>query len=58
MLAIEYVVLRHSVEQPLGSLFDRCCHIALDAVCLHMARRKESRNEAARQRYTNVEKWI
>lgn len=41
--------------QPLGSLFDQCCHIALDAVCLEIARRKDLSNEAARALHTNVE---
>ncbi len=42
-------------QQPLGSLFDQCCHIVLDAVCLHIAKRKDMSNEAARQLHTNVE---
>jgi 6-phospho-3-hexuloisomerase len=41
--------------QPLGSLFDQCCHVALDAVCLHIAERKDISNEAARQLHTNME---
>ncbi len=41
--------------QPLGSLFDQCCHIALDAVCLHIAERKKISNDAARQLHTNME---
>lgn len=42
-------------SQPLGSLFDQCCHIALDAVCLRVAELQEITNETARQRHTNVE---
>ncbi len=42
-------------QQPLGSLFDQCCHIALDAVCLVIANRKHISNETARERHTNVE---
>lgn len=42
-------------QQPLGSLFDQCCHIALDAVCLDIAERKGISNESARQQHTNVE---
>ena len=42
-------------KQPLGSLFDQCCHIALDAVCLHIANRKDITNEAARKQHTNLE---
>jgi 6-phospho-3-hexuloisomerase len=42
-------------QQPLGSLFDQCCHIALDAVCLDIAKRKDISNESARQQHTNVE---
>jgi len=42
-------------KQPLGSLFDQCCHIALDAVCLSIADRKDINNETARQQHTNVE---
>lgn len=42
-------------SQPLGSLFDQCCHIALDAVCLEISRRKDISNEAARALHTNVE---
>jgi 6-phospho-3-hexuloisomerase len=47
----------HTVQQAkaLGSLFDQCCHIALDAVCLHIAERKNISNDAARQLHTNVE---
>lgn len=41
--------------QPLGSLFDQCCHIALDGVCLEIARRKDISNDAARGLHTNVE---
>ncbi len=41
--------------QPLGSLFDQCSHIALDAVCLHISERKNISNEAARQLHTNME---
>jgi 6-phospho-3-hexuloisomerase len=44
-----------ATAQPLGSLFDQCCHITLDAVCLHIAERKGISNEIARQRHTNVE---
>lgn len=41
--------------QPLGSLFDQCCHIALDGVCLEIARRNDISNETARGLHTNVE---
>ncbi len=42
-------------QQPLGSLFDQCCHIALDAVCLYITQRKGMSNESARQQHSNVE---
>lgn len=42
-------------EQPLGSLFDQCAHLALDAVCLAIARRRGFTNDAARQRHANAE---
>ncbi len=57
MLAREYVAMRHIVEQPSGSSCNQRCYIALDAVRLHVARRKESRNETARQEHTDVEEW-
>lgn len=41
--------------QPLGSLFDQCCHVALDAVCLVVSERKHISNKTARQRHANVE---
>lgn len=42
-------------RQPLGSLFDQCAHVALDAVCLRLAERGGITNEAARRLHTNVE---
>ncbi len=42
-------------QQPLGSLFDQCCHIALDAVCLRVAELQGETNETARLRHANVE---
>ena len=42
-------------SQPLGSLFDQCCHLALDAVCLEISQRKDISNDAARALHTNVE---
>lgn len=44
-----------ATEQPLGSLFDQGCHIALDGVCLAIARHKAISNETARALHTNVE---
>lgn len=41
--------------QPLSSLFDQTTHIALDVVCLDLARRLEVDNERARQRHSNTE---
>ncbi|HEX5502944.1 MAG TPA: 6-phospho-3-hexuloisomerase [Thermomicrobiales bacterium] len=42
-------------RQPLGSLFDQCSHLALDAVCLAIAEARGLSNEAARRRHSNVE---
>jgi 6-phospho-3-hexuloisomerase len=42
-------------EQPLGSLFDQCAHVVLDAVCLRLATRGGISNEAARGQHANVE---
>jgi len=44
-----------ATEQPLGSLFDQCAHVALDAVCLVIARRRGLDNERAREQHANVE---
>lgn len=44
-----------ATAQPLGSLFDQCCHVALDAVCLSLAERKRISNEAARALHASVE---
>ncbi len=41
--------------QPLGSLFDQCAHIILDAVCLRYAQLKQQSNEVALKRHTNLE---
>ena len=44
-----------ATEQPLGSLFDQCAHVALDAVCLIVSRRRGLGNQEARERHANVE---
>lgn len=41
--------------QPLSSLFDQMTHIALDVVCLEVARRRGVDNEKARQGHSNTE---
>jgi 6-phospho-3-hexuloisomerase len=42
-------------RQPLGSLFDQCSHLALDAVCLAIAEQQGLSNEAARRLHSNIE---
>ena len=44
-----------ATEQPLGSLFDQACHLALDAVCLHLARRSGTDNRRARAHHASIE---
>jgi 6-phospho-3-hexuloisomerase len=44
-----------ATEQPLGSLFDQACHLVLDAVCLHLARRTGTDNRQARTRHASIE---
>ena len=44
-----------SSVQPLGSLFDQCSHVALDAVCLRIAQQHKVDPAAARARHVNVE---
>ena len=44
-----------ATQQPLGSLFDQCSHIALDAICLQIANSKHIDNETARERHSNTE---
>jgi 6-phospho-3-hexuloisomerase len=44
-----------ATEQPLGSLFDQACHLALDAVCLHLARRTGTDNRQARAQHASIE---
>jgi 6-phospho-3-hexuloisomerase len=41
--------------QPLSSLFDQMTHIALDVVCLELARRRDVDNESARANHSNTE---
>jgi 6-phospho-3-hexuloisomerase len=41
--------------QPLSSLFDQMTHIALDVVCLELARRRDVDNEGARANHSNTE---
>jgi 6-phospho-3-hexuloisomerase len=41
--------------QPLSSLFDQMTHIALDVVCLGVARRREVDNDTARRSHSNTE---
>jgi 6-phospho-3-hexuloisomerase len=41
--------------QPLSSLFDQMTHVALDVVCLEVARRRDVDNEAARRSHSNTE---
>jgi len=41
--------------QPLSSLFDQVTHIALDVVCLEIARRRDVDNEKARASHSNTE---
>lgn len=41
--------------QPLSSLFDQMTHIALDVVCLEVARRRDVDNERARANHSNTE---
>lgn len=41
--------------QPLSSLFDQLTHIALDVVCLDVARRGSIDNETARRSHSNTE---
>ncbi|HEU4568597.1 MAG TPA: 6-phospho-3-hexuloisomerase [Marmoricola sp.] len=41
--------------QPLSSLFDQMTHIALDVVCLDVARRRDVDNERARANHSNTE---
>lgn len=41
--------------QPLGSLFDQCTHLLLDAVCLRYAKLNSVNNEKAFARHSNLE---
>ena len=41
--------------QPLSSLFDQMTHIALDVVCLAVARRRDVDNDTARASHSNTE---
>lgn len=41
--------------QPLSSLFDQLTHIALDAACLEVARRRDVDNQAATAAHSNTE---
>ncbi len=41
--------------QPLSSLFDQMTHVALDVVCLQVARRRDIDNDRARQSHSNTE---
>jgi 6-phospho-3-hexuloisomerase len=44
-----------ATEQPLGSLFDQACHLALDAVCLHVARRTGADDRQTRSHHATIE---
>ena len=41
--------------QPLSSLFDQMTHVALDVVCLEVARRRAVDNDTARANHSNTE---
>ncbi|WP_027093184.1 6-phospho-3-hexuloisomerase [Cohnella thermotolerans] len=41
--------------QPLGSLFDQCVHLVLDAICLEFAEIRNVSNSGALSRHSNVE---
>ncbi|UUZ82432.1 6-phospho-3-hexuloisomerase [Paenibacillus sp. P26] len=41
--------------QPLGSLFDQCVHLVLDAVCLEYAEIRSVDHQQAFQKHSNVE---
>ena len=40
--------------QPLGSLFDQCVHVALDAICLRYAAATRENNGSAFARHSNM----
>ncbi|GGG03932.1 6-phospho-3-hexuloisomerase [Paenibacillus abyssi] len=40
--------------QPLGSLFDQCCHIVFDAICLRYASELQVAHSEAFNRHTNL----
>ena len=42
-----------ATEQPLGSLFDQCTHLVLDAVCLQISRRREVSLAEARAQHAS-----
>jgi 6-phospho-3-hexuloisomerase len=41
--------------QPLGSLFDQCCHIIFDSICLGYAESKNLNNDDAFKKHSNLE---
>ncbi|MHB1627871.1 MAG: 6-phospho-3-hexuloisomerase [Bacilli bacterium] len=41
--------------QPLGSLFDQCLHVALDAVCMRLMLTLHERSENLLERHANIE---
>lgn len=45
----------HQTIQPLGSLFDQCLHVTLDAVCLVYAGLQQEDNASASGRHSNLE---
>jgi 6-phospho-3-hexuloisomerase len=42
-----------ATEQPLGSLFDQCCHVVLDAACLEVSRRRHVSLESSRRQHAS-----
>ena len=42
-------------KQPLGSLFDQCTHLILDAICLQYANNQQVEHQKAFQRHSNLE---
>ena len=41
--------------QPLGSLFDQCLHVVLDAICLRLVSMLHEKPENLLERHTNIE---
>jgi 6-phospho-3-hexuloisomerase len=42
-----------TTQQPLGSLFDQCTHVLLDAICLEIARRRDVSLDEARSQHAS-----